>query len=351
MPGTPPTSPNFNLPRYTDADSATFSADINPIVDGIDSQAVKNTDTRLTDMRVPQDGSVATAKIADQAVTAQKIADHTVTAQQIAPETITSTEIQDGSVASSDLAPNAVTVGKVAAGAVTTGGLADGAVTVAKLDPLTQQLTMYTTGDLKLSLAPNPPPGWLACDGSAVARDTYAALFSIFGTTYGSGDGSSTFNLPDLRGRALVGAGQGQGLTNRPLGSKGGEESHSLVAGELANHTHTINDPKHVHGINDPGHAHGITDPGHSHGPPSGSTIYLLAGGGVTNVSVPSVSGGTLKNATATAPSDTGVGVQAHATGISLVAQGTGITVNGAGSGTPHNTMPPYCAVNYFVKT
>lgn len=53
------------------------------------------------------------------------------------------------------------------------------------------------------------PSGWLLCDGSAVSRTTYAALFAILSTTYGAGDGSTTFNLPDLRGRAPVGAGTG----------------------------------------------------------------------------------------------------------------------------------------------
>jgi microcystin-dependent protein len=54
-----------------------------------------------------------------------------------------------------------------------------------------------------------PPSGWLACDGSAQSRTTYAALFGIVGTTFGAGDGSTTFNLPDLRSRVPVGAGSG----------------------------------------------------------------------------------------------------------------------------------------------
>lgn len=55
--------------------------------------------------------------------------------------------------------------------------------------------------------AATAPGGWLACDGSAVSRATFAELFAVIGTTYGVGDGSTTFNVPDLRGRAAVGLG------------------------------------------------------------------------------------------------------------------------------------------------
>jgi len=81
-------------------------------------------------------------------------------------------------------------------------------------------------------------PGWLLCDGRAVSRTTYAALFTKLGTAYGAGDGSSTFNLPDGRGRGLIGAGTGTGLTARVLGAKGGEESHVISVGEMPSHDH-----------------------------------------------------------------------------------------------------------------
>jgi microcystin-dependent protein len=79
------------------------------------------------------------------------------------------------------------------------------------------------------------PTGWLLCDGSAVSRTTYAALFAILSTTYGVGDGSTTFNLPDLRGRVPVGKNAG---TFSSLGGTGGEETHTLTAAEIASHTH-----------------------------------------------------------------------------------------------------------------
>lgn len=84
------------------------------------------------------------------------------------------------------------------------------------------------------------PTGWLACDGSAVSRTTYAALFAVIGTTWGSGDGSTTFNVPDLRGRTAVGSGTGSGLTARTLAATGGEETHQLTTTEMPSHTHSM---------------------------------------------------------------------------------------------------------------
>ncbi len=74
------------------------------------------------------------------------------------------------------------------------------------------------------------PNGWLLCNGSAVSRTTYADLFSIIGTTFGVGDGSTTFNLPDLMGRMILGAGAGSGLSPRSVGNKSGTESHNHAA-------------------------------------------------------------------------------------------------------------------------
>lgn len=76
------------------------------------------------------------------------------------------------------------------------------------------------------------------CDGSAVSRLSYSVLFSVIGTTYGAGDGVSTFNLPDLRGRVAMGSGQGTGLSLRSVGERLGEERHTLTAGEMPRHQH-----------------------------------------------------------------------------------------------------------------
>jgi len=81
------------------------------------------------------------------------------------------------------------------------------------------------------------PEGYLVCDGSAVSRTTYADLFDVIGTRYGAGDGSTTFNLPNLSGRVAV----GQDLNDADfdtLGDNGGEKAHTLITNEMPSHSH-----------------------------------------------------------------------------------------------------------------
>jgi microcystin-dependent protein len=99
------------------------------------------------------------------------------------------------------------------------------------------------------------PTGWLLCSGAAVSRATYAALFAIVGTTYGIGDGSTTFNLPDLRGRAVAGVDNmggtaanritsgGSGIVGTTLGASGGLQTHTLLTAETPAHSHFIASP------------------------------------------------------------------------------------------------------------
>ncbi len=101
------------------------------------------------------------------------------------------------------------------------------------------------------------PSGYLVCNGSAVSRSTYSALFSVISTTYGAGNGPTTFTLPDLRGRFVMGV-----STTFSQGSTGGDVSSSLVTGNLPSHSHTINvtDPEHSYSLTDPGYTHAFQD-------------------------------------------------------------------------------------------
>jgi microcystin-dependent protein len=127
------------------------------------------------------------------------------------------------------------------------------------LDTGTAWLTLNSVpveapGTLKLSARATADAGWLLCDGSAVSRTTYAALFAAISTSYGTGNGTSTFNLPDFRDRAVMGAGP----TNA-LGTAPGAPTHNHV---LPAHSHTL--PDHAHGMADhshytPDHLHGVS--------------------------------------------------------------------------------------------
>ncbi|MFD1627836.1 phage tail protein [Azospirillum griseum] len=83
------------------------------------------------------------------------------------------------------------------------------------------------------------PEGWALCDGRLLKVMDYQALFSLIGTTYG-GDGTTTFAVPDLRGRLPVGQGQGAGLTNRTVGQSGGASMVQLSTANMPSHTHSF---------------------------------------------------------------------------------------------------------------
>ena len=84
------------------------------------------------------------------------------------------------------------------------------------------------------------PEGYLLCDGSAISRTTYADLFSVIGTTYGEGDGTTTFNLPNLKGRVPIGKDEAD-TDFDVLGETGGEKTHTLTVNEMPSHIHSMN--------------------------------------------------------------------------------------------------------------
>jgi len=114
----------------------------------------------------------------------------------VSGETVTPTKLN------STAAPTVV----VADNEVTTAKILDGAVTLAKLVTAVQE-SLLPAGAVQAFAMNSAPAGWLAADGTAVSRSTYAALFAAISTTYGAGDGSTTFALPDLRGIFVRGSG------------------------------------------------------------------------------------------------------------------------------------------------
>lgn len=166
------------------------------------------------------------------------------------------------------------------------------------------------------------PTGWLLCYGQAVSRTTYAALFAALGTAYGAGDGSTTFLLPDLRGRVPGGKDDmggaaasrlttaGSGVNGATLGATGGAETHTLTTAQLAAHNHT-----------------GVTVSAGAHTHPGGSTSGSNQG--------------TIENPVASTVGSTGsAGAHTHT-----------LTIDNAGSGNAHNNTQPTLVLNYIIKT
>lgn len=195
-------------------------------------------------------GVVDAAAIGANQVDTSEIAALAVTAAELAADAVTTAKILNANVTTAKLAALAVTASELAANAVTTAKILDANVTLAKL-----------AADVTINHVPPGvvnafagaegalPTGWLLCYGQAVSRSTYSALFTVIGTVYGVGDGSTTFNLPDLRGRKptgldnIGGSDAGRLSVANTLGGTGGEEKHTQTTGELAAHTHDLTDP------------------------------------------------------------------------------------------------------------
>jgi microcystin-dependent protein len=165
------------------------------------------------------------------------------------------------------------------------------------------------------------PAGFLLCYGQAVSRTGYADLFAAIGTAHGAGDGSTTFNVPDYRGRTLAGLDNmggmaanrltsgGSGIAGTTLGAVGGVETIALTVAQM---------PAHSHGINDPSHTH----------------LYGVGGIPANGVNVRGTSG-----------DGTNFGFASTNNAV------TGISIQNAGSGGAHNNAQPTGILNFMVAT
>jgi len=228
----------------------------------------------------------------------------------------------------------------------------------------------------------NLPAGYLRADGSAVSRTTYASLWEVCGTTYGSGDGSTTFNLPDLRGRVPVGIDDmGNGDAGRltigqTLGSGGGQEEVALTVVEMPAHDHSGDTGNttatHNHGSGSYGadsggsHTHNqgtlATTSNGSHFHEMADTFARLSGAPVGRSPSESAAADTsspLLTASAGAHTHTITGSVSTHTGHTHTVSGTSAnggashkhTISSQGSGAAHTNMQPYVALSYLIKT
>ena len=186
------------------------------------------------------------------------------------------------------------------------------------------------------------PEAFLLCDGRAVSRDTYSALFDVIGTTYGSGDGSTTFNLPDLRNNVAMCSN-----STYPIGSSGGESEHLLLASELAPHTHTIGSHGHSNNITAtaPKLTHSVTQPTANY------TALNATGSAYGN----GYSRAAYYNRTSAAMTRaTNLSVAAHTASACTMSGGVtncpAFDTESTGSGAAHDNMMPYLALTYLIR-
>lgn len=276
-------------------------------------------------------------------------------------EAVTTSKIGPKAIIASKIENEAVETAHVKNNSITTNKLANANVTPEKLSGEVATVPPGTLLPYAGATSPNSSL-WLLADGSEVSRTTYSALFGVLGTTYGTGNGSTTFNIPDMRGRVAMGADNmgtsrgaaGRVTTNNARGQGAGEQNHTLSTSEIPSHAHTITDNGHGHGVSDPGHAHGVSDPGHAHTTPFTDALNSGAEGpGYANVQeyagpspVPIWSGTIPINASAT-----GIGINGATTGVGVNSATTGISVNNNGGGSAHNNLQPYLTHNYLIKT
>ncbi len=166
-------------------------------------------------------------------------------------------------------------------------------------------------GMIKLFAGNFAPLDWAYCNGQLVSIQQYSALYSLLGTTYG-GNGTTTFGLPDLRGRTPICFGQGTGTSNYPQGTTGGVETVTLTALQLPAHTHALS---------------AATADGNAALPDTG----LLAASTGTGAGGDSFTG------------------NLYQTGTPTLTNASPNTIGYAGGNQPHDNRPPFMALNYII--
>lgn len=200
--------------------------------------------------------------------------------------------------------------------------------------------TRVPSGSMTMFAGDNAPSGWLICDGSAIDRTTYADLFSILGTKYGLGNGTTTFNLPDLQNRFPVG--RGPAPWSDILNEKGGSKDLIVVS-----HTHST--PNHTHSAS----GSAGTEPAHQldvRNKKDGGYLFqfasLAAGGSNASPGQLNYDDG---NAGFAGKWAVDTPAHSHSIGVTVNSGGAATTGSAGGSGTDAN-LPPFIVVNFIIK-
>jgi microcystin-dependent protein len=213
--------------------------------------------------------TITARELSDGCVSADNISDNSITQSELAPLSVGTSELQDGCNTLIKQAANSINESKVIQKsfsdmvmkdkAITQRAMADDSVGLAQLiiNSVDFSILVQAVRDafvpigtvIEFAGTTGLSGNWLLCNGSAVSRTTYATLFTNIGTTYGAGNGSTTFNLPDRRGVVGVGIGSdnstGGRITNATasniaLGKTFGAETHTLTEPQMPIHTHNL---------------------------------------------------------------------------------------------------------------
>lgn len=198
-------------------------------------------------------------------------------------------------------------------------------------------------GEIIPYVGSTPPENFLVCDGSAVSRSLYSDLFSVIGTTYGIGDGSTTFNLPNLSGNVALGT-----SSSHVIGTVGGQASVYLIGSEIPSHTHEV--PSHTHQntilATTPSLAHSVTQQASfTYTQLNGTTNYR----GADNVQqrYNSITSAAMTRATNFAVDDHPATACTMSGGVTDC---PAFDTEATGSGDAHNNMMPYIALVYLIQ-
>ena len=222
-------------------------------------------------------------------------------------------------------------------------------------------VTQVPAGIVSAFAGVTAPSGWLMCYGQAVSRTDYSALFTALSTTYGSGDGSTTFNIPDMRGRAIAGVDNMGGTAasrltstvlsaSNTLGATGGTQTHILTTAELASHNHTQNSHNHTQD------SHNHTQSSHNHNQNAHDhNVNLYEGtqavqGGTGDLYYSRRGDLTFQPTTSTVTTATNQATTATNTATTATNQATTAVNNAAGSGSAHLNTQPTLVLNYIIR-
>ncbi len=191
------------------------------------------------------DLAVTTAKLANLAVSTAKLTDFAVTSSKLAELSVGTVALADDAITTEKVAPGAISADKIQDDAIQFSMIAQSTLTqiAAAVAPIPPGVTLAFSGE-------STPEGWLFCEGQAVGREEYSALFAAIGISHGSGDGVTSFRVPDFRGRFLRGTDEGAErdpdvaarASMNPGGNVGGMVG-TVQSDALQSHGHSLSGP------------------------------------------------------------------------------------------------------------